>query len=902
MKKKYIKYRKDNAVTAIISVLLLISITIAVFVILHTFIMGDSGPEVQQTITLSGKLVNNNYIVEHCRGPSLDLESTCIIDIGGISNKYSIRDLLSPESKENNLWNIGERLIYNIGDITYFKTTISIIDNEKKSVIYEKIIQDGEINLYPYIVLTLDPTDLEIGSANLWLGYNFRNYSGSIRFSYKEYGGNWINTSWIPKSGSGIYNETINGLFPNKIYFYKAQLICNSNVINGEEKIILQDGITSINNINPYEIPLSPLDINATGPSDLDSVALWYRYCDDNVSWDTNWWQYNWKYRKLITIDSSKVADNHINFPMLFYEPSDSELATFAQNDGDDIVFILYSDNSTRLNHEIETFNGTTGNIIAWVKLNSISSTADTRIWMYFGNPNVGNQENAHGVWDSNFVAVWHLNEKPNDDIFGHFDSTSNNNHGVPKNFQDGGGGTTDAIGKIGGAVLFAGDDDWIEIPHNTSLIVNGNELALSAWVKMTSPQDNDEGIIIKSDGSNYNMHLGVQGNEKGNFRVKTLSGDTYLTGATTLQVNQWYYLYGVYNGITSKIYLRNFEDGSTNTNGNIVSPVAPVVIGRRALGDNRFFEGVIDEARISYNTQSPEWFITEYNNQNSPSTFYSIGGTEEYSIDWTKWNNTNNPDTQYPWRWNFTFLHGEGYYQFYSIGIFDEYEEEPPENPDAYCLYNAPRVVDSFEFTFEYDTDKGKYPSIIHITGDIYAIAYSGDGDDGYLKTVEINPSGTITQSVIDVLIFDIDKGLYPKITQISGNVYCIAYTGDGDDGTLKTVRIDATGDILDTVLDTYEYDTDKGKYPSIIHITGDIYAIAYSGDSDDGYIITLNIATDGKILQGNIDTFEYETDKGLNPSIIDVFLDIYAIAFCGDGDDGYVKTIEIESNGDIT
>ena len=139
----------------------------------------------------------------------------------------------------------------------------------------------------------------------------------------------------------------------------------------------------------------------------------------------------------------------------------------------------------------------------------------------------------------------------------------------------------------------------------------------------MTDLQDNDEGIIIKNDGSNYNMQLGIQGNEKGNFRVKTQTGITYLIGSTTLQVNQWYYLYGFYDGVTAKVYLNDFVDGSENRNGNIITPIAPVVLGRRALGDNRFFKGIIDEARISYSELSSEWFKTEYNNQNSPSTFY---------------------------------------------------------------------------------------------------------------------------------------------------------------------------------------------------------------------------------------------------------------------------------------
>lgn len=43
---------------------------------------------------------------------------------------------------------------------------------------------------------------------------------------------------------------------------------------------------TSVDEISPYNMPSSPLTITATGPSDLDSVALYYRWSADNISWD----------------------------------------------------------------------------------------------------------------------------------------------------------------------------------------------------------------------------------------------------------------------------------------------------------------------------------------------------------------------------------------------------------------------------------------------------------------------------------------------------------------------------------------------------------------------------------------------------------------------------------------
>ena len=205
---------------------------------------------------------------------------------------------------------------------------------------------------------------------------------------------------------------------------------------------------------------------------------------------------------------------------------------------------------------------------------------------------------------------------------------------------------------------------------------------------------------------------------------------------------------------------------------------------------------------------------------------------------------------------------------------------------------------------TLEFDTLKGKTPDIIPISGDIYAIAYAGDGDDGFLKTVQIASSGNITDTVIDTLEFDILKGMTPDIIRVSGDVYAIAYAGDGDDGFLTTVKINPNGNIPEQI-DTLEFDILKGKTPNIIPISGDIYAIAYAGDGDDGFLTTVQIANDGQITDAVIDTLEFDTDKGKTPNIINISGDVYAIVYDGKEEtksEGFLKTVEISAGGTIT
>ena len=148
-----------------------------------------------------------------------------------------------------------------------------------------------------------------------------------------------------------------------------------------------------------------------------------------------------WSYQKAITIDHTKVNSTLIDFPVLI-SITGTDLKNRAQNDGDDILFVNM-DNTIKLDHEIEYFNGSTGELQAWVRIPSLSSSDDTIIHMYYGNPISGNQQNATGVWDYNYTMIQHLGERPDNDTEGHYDSTSNNNIAAPKNFGDVTGSTT---------------------------------------------------------------------------------------------------------------------------------------------------------------------------------------------------------------------------------------------------------------------------------------------------------------------------------------------------------------------------------------------------------------------------------------------------------------------------
>lgn len=219
-------------------------------------------------------------------------------------------------------------------------------------------------------------------------------------------------------------------------------------------------------------------------------------------------------------------------------------------------------------------------------------------------------------------------------------------------------------------------------------------------------------------------------------------------------------------------------------------------------------------------------------------------------------------------------------------------------EGQSAFSGEIGDSTVDSLEF----DTGAGRYPDIINVSGDIYAIAYQGGGNDGWLATVDVDSSGQIENSVIDSYEFDTGNGRYPDIVHVSGDIYAIATTGGGDDGFIDTVDIDSAGTITNSIIDSIEYNTGNGEHPSFVHVSGDIFAVAYRGPTDDGWLTTVEIDSAGTITNTVVDTLEFDVDNCLWPHLIHISGDYYAIAHTGQDNDGFIRTVEIASNGQIT
>ena len=353
----------------------------------------------------------------------------------------------------------------------------------------------------------------------------------------------------------------------------------------------------------------------------LNNVDTSSSPADVKLATTSNWYNTSWAYRKQITFtsDSAKIPSTQSYFPVLI-GLSDSDLAADAQDDGDDILFTS-SDGTTQLDHEIEKFDGSTGELVAWVEVPSLST--GTVIYMYYGNDTCGSQQNATGTWDTNHKGVWHLNETSGT----HYDSTSNDNDGTPN-----GGVTQDATGPMNGADGFDGSDDYVNCGQGASLNITAASITIEGWINMDAdPGDGNWYDCISKP--TYNFYLGGTATDVTTlcawFTIGGENKDIWGKGDIDINPGNDTYCVVTYDGTDVKAYVNGQLDYTELLSGSIDDSADDDLIIGAFSPPAAYFDGIIDEVRVSNTARSAEWIKISYNNQNSPSAFYSVGEEE---------------------------------------------------------------------------------------------------------------------------------------------------------------------------------------------------------------------------------------------------------------------------------
>jgi hypothetical protein len=209
-----------------------------------------------------------------------------------------------------------------------------------------------------------------------------------------------------------------------------------------------------------------------------------------------------------ITIGSDVVNGGpHTNFPFLFSTTSPDLAHTshggkVTSESGYDIIFKGLDDDicggsgrsPCTLSHEIQYYDPTIGQLIAWVKIPSLAN--GETFYIYYGNSSItSSTEEATEVWDDHYIAVYHMEEATGDAK----NSKSSSFH-LARQYHP-----TQTPGKIGYAQRFSGSYDRFDgrDPVMSSILCKkqrGNLLAFRIQVKEDSIENPFHTISVTKD------------------------------------------------------------------------------------------------------------------------------------------------------------------------------------------------------------------------------------------------------------------------------------------------------------------------------------------------------------------------------------------------------------------
>jgi len=335
-----------------------------------------------------------------------------------------------------------------------------------------------------------------------------------------------------------------------------------------------------------------------------------------------------WSNRKLIALPIPTA--NLTNFPNKVPIVADAAIGAKCRADGFDIRFTA-SDGVTLLKYERESFAVAGGEAsgIFWVKSNV--AMAGTYIWCYYGNPFAADGADPEAVWDANFKLVYHMKDATTSTIL---DSTGNNNDGAKKGANE----PIEADGKIAKGQDFDGTNDYINCGNDTGLSFGTGDFTIECWIKTT--QVTGARLIGRrgDDAKWYSLLIGIW--EAGKLFFET-GAITPTPSDITVNDGNLHHVVLVKSGLSANYFIDSVPRGSTEAAAD-VGNLEALILGAWDYSPptcTSFFDGIVDEARISSIARSAAWIAYEYANMNPADGGLTWGAEESPQVpNYTKY------------------------------------------------------------------------------------------------------------------------------------------------------------------------------------------------------------------------------------------------------------------------
>jgi concanavalin A-like lectin/glucanase superfamily protein len=189
---------------------------------------------------------------------------------------------------------------------------------------------------------------------------------------------------------------------------------------------------------------------------------------------------------------------------------------------------------------------------------------------------------------DASLVALWRLNDAAGTTAT---DDSPNGNNGALQ------GDPEWTPGVLEGALAFDGDGDYVDCGNDAVFDIT-EQITLAIWVNANDMLNGEHNCWLGKGDNAY----AIKHQSGNNLEFFIYSGDWYSTNYTTdldTLIGEWHHMTGTFDGDELLFYLDGEVAETLAFSGAISTATHNVTLGENSQATGRYFDGMLDDARI---------------------------------------------------------------------------------------------------------------------------------------------------------------------------------------------------------------------------------------------------------------------------------------------------------------